>query len=255
MIINLEKIMEIFISLLGILLDNIKHIYPKNRDMTIFNEIIIPLHKEFEKVSKRYWKLFYLDLENLFKEDQRYFTLNEDGRYELANHTDSLTETLKKIEDRRSKYLQGRLKITAIMEAISKKTDNKEILEYCETVNDFFFLDRNLLQDDQVQRRIFFNKKRLEKNIRKHFPISEEEKVNSKESSYSLARPSCGGAIIELLRDHLNRLDKIDEKFKDAEIREKYILSYIESIIDNMETTWGKALKIYTNLSVSKLCL
>jgi|GEM_PF-4682541 len=177
----------------------------------LFKEVVEPLHDEFEKVVVQYFAFFRSALSELSQE--------------------RLESTIAALKDQRNDYIQARIKIISMSEAIKEELGNDDIVAYCDSIKGFFFTDKNnllqtgsssMLDNPQMQMLLYHA-----------------------QSEYR----SGGSRLLRMLERSLAEKEDVQDNKKALQD----ILTYIEQALSVMEDSWSKASSNYAKLRVNYL--
>lgn len=205
--------MDTFLKIIDKLISLIKAREEKREEnkAKIFNQIIEPLHQEFEKVVVQYFAFFRTMLA---------------GINDKLTNDESTLNLLTQLKEQRNEYIQARIKIVSMSEAI-KSMGNSDVLEYCENIKAFFFIDRKTTFD-YMGGSLEDNLERIKFRIRKKMGIEESIGLN------------------------MLKMMELEEKCDDSATHEA-IIFIIEDSIKNMEESWASVSSLYAKMRVNYL--
>lgn len=203
--------METFLKLIDKIISLVKT--REENKAKLFKEVVQPLYEEFEKLVVQYFSFFRS-------------TLNAINDTEL----DVIVKDLKK---QRDEYIQARIKIVSMSEAIKEDLGNTDILEFCNALKEFFFVSKDnqlqshrssMLDDPNMQQLLMY--------------AQQQDEYSSR-----------GSMLLRTLENYIRkkRLDKSNE------IPLEDIMYYIEDALTKMEESWSSASSMYAKLRVNYL--
>ena len=169
-----------------------------------------PLYEEFENIVVQYFSFFRSTLHSINKTD-----------------IELIVNDLKK---QRNDYIQARIKVVSMSEAIKENSGNTDVLEFCEALKGFFFVNK-------------------ENALMKTSGTSMFDDPAILEMLYENSMSSGGGRLIHTLERHL-RKKRFDSTY---EVPVENIMFYIEEKLSKMEESWSTASSIYAKLRVNYL--
>lgn len=204
--------MEIFLKLIDKVISLVKA--REENKVKLFNEVVQPLYEEFEKLVAQYFSFFRSTLQSI-------------GDKEL----EIIVQDLRK---QRDEYVQARIKIVSMSEAIKVDIGNSDILEFCNALKSFFFVSKenellssrgsSMLDDPNMQQLLMY--------------AQEEGRQNSRGS---------------MLLHELERFMRKQRFDGNNEIPLEKVMFYIEDELTKMEESWSSASSIYAKLRINYL--